>query len=179
LRGLTASNVITHSAHPAGPQPGVSGRKHRSQDSPGLSAQHDRDLRSSIDQRLQARADRRGVVGARMSMHLATGRADSPPESMLRLLVVEAGFPIPEAQYRIFTIDGRLLYVLDMAWPEVRIALEYDGYASHEEREDRDQERDERMAGRGWITVRAAAVDLRDPSRLIGELRAAFARRSG
>jgi hypothetical protein len=24
LRGLTASNVITHSAHPAGPQPGVS-----------------------------------------------------------------------------------------------------------------------------------------------------------
>src|SRR3954453_4816491 len=34
LRGLTRSDVITHSAHPAGPQPGVSGRKHRSWNSP-------------------------------------------------------------------------------------------------------------------------------------------------
>src|SRR5436305_2263068 len=31
---LTASDVITHSAHPTGPQPGVSGRKHRSLHSP-------------------------------------------------------------------------------------------------------------------------------------------------
>jgi hypothetical protein len=35
LRGLTGSDVITHSAHPAGPQPGVSGRKHRLIHSPG------------------------------------------------------------------------------------------------------------------------------------------------
>jgi hypothetical protein len=34
LRGLTRSDVITHSAHPAGPQPGVSGQKHRSWNSP-------------------------------------------------------------------------------------------------------------------------------------------------
>src|SRR5919205_799174 len=31
---FTASDVITHSAHPAGPHPGVSGRKHRSLHSP-------------------------------------------------------------------------------------------------------------------------------------------------
>jgi hypothetical protein len=31
---LTASDAITHSAHPTGPQPGVSGRKHRSLHSP-------------------------------------------------------------------------------------------------------------------------------------------------
>jgi hypothetical protein len=34
LCAFTASDVITHSAHPAGPQPGVSGRKHRSLHSP-------------------------------------------------------------------------------------------------------------------------------------------------
>jgi hypothetical protein len=34
--GLIASDVITHSAHPTGPQPGVSGRKHRSLHSPVL-----------------------------------------------------------------------------------------------------------------------------------------------
>jgi hypothetical protein len=113
-----------------------------------------------------------------MMVDLATGKADSPPESMFRLMAVEAGFPIPEAQYEIFTIDGRLLYVLDIAWPEARIALEYDGFAAHEERRNADRERDERMAGRGWITLRATVADLRDPSRIINELRDAFARRS-
>src|SRR5919205_583715 len=34
VQELTASDVITHSAHPTGPQPGVSGRKHRSLHSP-------------------------------------------------------------------------------------------------------------------------------------------------
>src|SRR5215203_1439682 len=44
LCGLTASNVITHSAHPAGSQSGVSGRKHRSRDSPRES----RDARCAV-----------------------------------------------------------------------------------------------------------------------------------
>ncbi len=114
-----------------------------------------------------------------MLLDLATGKAESPPESVLRLIVVEAGFPVPEPQYQVTTIDGRKLYVLDMAWPSRQIALEYDGFAAHEERREYDSERDRRMAARGWITVRAAAADLRDPSRLLTELRAAFDRRSG
>lgn len=145
----------------------------------GLSPEQAREFRADVLRRLHARLDRRGVSTGLMVLHLADGKADSPPESMLRLVVVEAGFPIPEAQYEILTIDGRRLYVLDLAWPEVRIALEYDGYAAHEGRESQDSERDERMAGRGWITVRATYADLRDPSRLISELRAAFAKRSG
>ncbi len=36
---LTASDVITHSAHPTGPQPGVSGQKHRSPHSPNQDEQ--------------------------------------------------------------------------------------------------------------------------------------------
>jgi hypothetical protein len=37
---LTASDVITHSVHPTGPQPGVSGRKHRWLHSPSSEAGH-------------------------------------------------------------------------------------------------------------------------------------------
>jgi hypothetical protein len=37
---LTASDVITHSAHPTGPQPGVSGRKHRWLHSPWIAPCH-------------------------------------------------------------------------------------------------------------------------------------------
>ncbi|WP_370946658.1 endonuclease domain-containing protein [Amycolatopsis sp. cg5] len=144
----------------------------------GLSEDHRRKLRDNVRDRLFERPDRRGIHRALMLLDLATGKAESPPESILRLLVVEAGFPVPEAQYEIHTIDGRRLYVLDLAWPSLRIALEYDGFAAHEERKDYDSERDARLAGRGWITIRAAAADLRDPSRVLRELRVAFERRA-
>ncbi|MEQ0563903.1 DUF559 domain-containing protein [Amycolatopsis sp. NEAU-NG30] len=136
-------------------------------------------LRKNVRDRLVDRRDRRGIHRAQMLLALATGQAESPPESILRLIVVEAGFPVPEPQFEITAVDGRRLYVLDMAWPELRIALEYDGFAAHEDRHERDAERDERMAGRGWITIRATAVDLREPGRVIAELRDAFKLRSG
>lgn len=135
-------------------------------------------FRESVRERLAARDDRRGVAKALMLTDLATGRADSPPESSLLLVVVEAGLPIPEVQYPVHTIDGRLLYVLDLAWESWRIALEYDGYDAHEGRAAYDAERDRRLAGRGWQVVRATAQDLRDPSRVLGELKRAFADRS-
>jgi hypothetical protein len=145
----------------------------------GLPPEHCLKLRENVRDRLADRRDRRGIHRASMLLDLATGRAESPPESVLRLIVVEAGFPVPEPQYEIATIDGRKLYVFDMAWPSRQIALEYDGVAAHEDRHEYDLERDRRMAARGWITIRAAAADLRDPSRLLTELRHAFDRRSG
>jgi hypothetical protein len=144
----------------------------------GLPPEHCAKLRENVRDRLTDRRDRRGIHRALMLLDLATGRAESPPESVLRLLVVEEGFPVPEPQYEITTIDGRKLYVFDMAWPSRLIALEYDGYAAHEERREYDRERDERMKARGWITVRAAAADLRDPGRLLNDLRKAFDRRT-
>lgn len=139
-----------------------------------LAPDHRGVLRANVRDRLVDRRDRRGIHRAQMLLALATGEADSPSESILRLIVVEAGLPIPVAQYEIHTVDGRRLYVLDLAWPELRIALEYDGYAAHEGRQGYDAERDARMAARGWITIRATAADLRDPRRLMAELRDAF-----
>lgn len=143
-----------------------------------LAPDHRAVLHTNVRDRLLDRRDRRGIHRAQMLLALATGEAESPSESILRLIVVEAGLPVPVAQYEIDTIDGRKLYVLDLAWPELRIALEYDGYAAHEGRQDYDAERDARMAARGWITVRATAADLRDPRRLLVELRGAFERRT-
>ncbi|WP_197321301.1 endonuclease domain-containing protein [Saccharomonospora sp. NB11] len=134
-------------------------------------------FRASVRRRLATRDDRRGVAKASQLTDLATGRADSPPESSLLLIVVEAGLPIPEAQHCVYTIDGRLLYVLDLAWESWRIALEYDGYDAHEHRADADAERDRRLAGRGWRVIRATAADLRDPTRMLTELREVFAAR--
>ena len=128
----------------------------------------------AIGERLVRRSDRRGTRRADVLLGLVTGRADSPPESWLRLLVVDAGYPVPVAQYEVRDLAGRLLYVLDLAWPALRVALEYDGYEAHEGRESSDAQRDAWLNGRGWIVIRVRADDLRDPVRMLAELASAF-----
>ncbi|GAA1247045.1 hypothetical protein GCM10009676_36510 [Prauserella halophila] len=131
----------------------------------------------SVSSRLTLRDDRRGVPGAQALLQLATGKAESPQESRLRLLVVDAGFPVPTPQFPVVDLRGRLLYVFDLAWPEVKIALEYDGYEAHEGRGAYDAERDRRMADRGWLTVRVRKEQLATPEPVLSELWRAFEKR--
>lgn len=127
-----------------------------------------------IGARLAQRPDTRGTLRAAQLLSLVTGKAESPPESWLRLLVFEAGFPPPVMQFQIRDLDGQLRYVLDQSWPTLRIALEYDGYEAHENRELADLRRDEDLSRRGWVVIRARASDIRDPDSLLRELEEAF-----
>jgi Protein of unknown function (DUF559) len=131
-------------------------------------------FRERLADRLAARADRRGTARAAALLHLITGKADSLPESWLKLLVVEADFPVPTAQFEVIDALARIRYILDLCWPELRIALEYDGYEAHEYRLDQDAQRDADLERRGWITIRATASDLREPSALLARLDDAF-----
>jgi len=131
-------------------------------------------FRARIASRLASRVDRRGTARAGGLLPLVTGRADSPPESWLKLLVVEAGFPPPTDQFEVLDVLECVRYVLDLCWPELRIALEYDGYEAHEYRKDRDARRDRDLERRGWITIRATAEDLREPTALLSRLDDAF-----
>jgi Protein of unknown function (DUF559) len=137
----------------------------------------DRDFLGAVEDRLVQRDDRRGTVRGAVLLGLATGKAESPPESWLRLLVADADYPLPGAQHEVRDLDGRVVYRLDLAWPDLRIALEYDGYEAHEHREGHDAERDARLRARGWIVIRARAEDMREPARLLAELANAFAAR--
>src|SRR5262249_53959251 len=80
-------------------------------------------------------------------------------------------------QFKVIDVLARIRYVLDLCWPELRIALEYDGYEAHEYRLDRDAQRDLDLERRGWITIRATAADLREPSALLARLDDAFCAR--
>jgi hypothetical protein len=131
-------------------------------------------FRGQIADRLAVRADRRGTARAAGLLALITGKSESPPESWLKLLVVEAGFPTPTEQFQVIDALCRVRYILDLCWPELRIALEYDGYESHEYRLDQDAQRDLDLERRGWITIRATAADLREPSELLAKLDDAF-----
>ncbi|NIH82514.1 DUF559 domain-containing protein [Amycolatopsis viridis] len=132
------------------------------------------DFRKEVDRRLMERDDRRGIRNAEALLALGTTGAESPQESRLRLIIIDAGFPIPVTQHPIITLQGELLYRLDLAWPELRIGVEYDGYEAHEGRETQDAARDARLSSRGWCIIRVRKGDLADPARFLTELREAF-----
>lgn len=68
----------------------------------------------------------RGVKQVRELLPLVDGGAQSPPETRLRLLFIDAGFVRPTTQVPVF--DGaRCLRRLDMGWEEFKVAVEYDG----------------------------------------------------
>ncbi|WP_167481597.1 MULTISPECIES: DUF559 domain-containing protein [Amycolatopsis] len=132
------------------------------------------DFRTRIEERILARPDPRGRRQGLAVLQLATGMAESPMESWMLLALVDGGLPVPVQQHSITDLAGRELYRLDFAWPELRVAVEYDGYAAHENRRDRDAARDEDLRRRGWTVIRASAEDLAAPERVIEAVRAAF-----
>jgi hypothetical protein len=63
---------------------------------------------------------------ATLAINLADGRAESPPESKLRVRLTLVGLPLPIPQFRVHSC-GRFVARLDLAWPEKRVGCEYDG----------------------------------------------------
>ena len=51
-------------------------------------------------------------------------------ESEARLAMIDGGLPIPELQYEVIDGNGELRR-LDFAWPDLRVAVEYDGVDWH------------------------------------------------
>ena len=103
----------------------------------------------------------RGVRRAHRALELSDARAESPPESRLRLLLVLAGLrPVP--QYEVHH-QGRFVARVDLAFPELRIAIEYDGREVHERMDvfARDRQRQNDLVRAGWTVLRFTAADLR------------------
>jgi G:T-mismatch repair DNA endonuclease (very short patch repair protein) len=118
----------------------------------------------------------RGSRVARDVIRLADGLAESPQESRLRLLLHRAGLPAPIAQFRIFDDDGFVARV-DFAYPELRLAIEYDGLWHAEPGQfAKDRRRLNRLSAAGWRVIFVTAADLRHPDRLIARLAAELAR---
>ena len=112
------------------------------------------------------------------------GRALTESEAellVLRLLAVH-GLPAPRTQHEIRDADGRLVARVDFAYPEVKIAIEYDSFEHHTGRDAlaRDGARRNAMIALGWLPITATARDLtNDGHQLAASLRQARALRSG
>ena len=64
---------------------------------------------------------------ARRAAAYVRRRVDSPMESRLRMLILLAGLPEPEVNFEIPDEVGRLLFKVDLSYPDLKLAIEYDG----------------------------------------------------
>ncbi|WAC65868.1 DUF559 domain-containing protein [Agrococcus sp. SL85] len=106
----------------------------------------------------------RGLVRARRAVALVRVGAESPQETATRLLLVRGGLPEPVLQHEAFDERGTFVGRLDLAWPALRLAVEYDGeghFTSHEQGE-RDIARLRELERLGWTVIRITRRDLRD-----------------
>ena len=53
--------------------------------------------------------------------------AQSPKETWLRLLLIQAGLPRPQTQIPVRDEFGEAIAYLDMGWEDMKVAVEYDG----------------------------------------------------
>lgn len=116
-----------------------------------------------------------GSARAREVCGLADGLAGSPQETRLRLLIVRSELPVPVAQHTV-EHDGRFVARVDFAWPEHKLALEYDGLWHAETGQfAKDRQRLNRLRAAGWQVVHVTAADMRHPGRLLSLIAAALA----
>lgn len=105
----------------------------------------------------------RGLSRLDQVLDLVDAGAQSPRESWLRLLFIEQGFPRPQTQIPVLSPSGFPLYYLDMGWPEVMIAVEYDGDQHRADRQQfvKDIARLDYVQSLGWIAVRVVTENRR------------------
>ena len=74
-----------------------------------------------------------------------------------------AGMPEPVVQHEVFD-GGRRIARIDLAYPELRIAIEYegDGHRTDKEQWRRDIQRQRDLEDRGWIVIRLTQRDLHE-----------------
>jgi very-short-patch-repair endonuclease len=132
---------------------------------------------------IQATADAwpgaRGVRRLTSLLGLVDGGAESPRETRLRLVLVNAELPKPETQIEFRDTWGRVRVRADMGWREWKVAVEYDGLQHWTDAKQRswDIERIALLEASGWTVIRVSAEMLSRPHvivrRVVAKLRAA------
>jgi hypothetical protein len=117
----------------------------------------------------------RGVSRFKAAIDLMDAGAQSPKETWLRLLLIDAGFPRPQTQIPVLEDDGYAFAFLDMGWEEIMVAVEYDGdhHRTDPIQYRKDIRRSEKVQRKGWIHIRIIAGDR--PADILDRVRAAWA----
>jgi very-short-patch-repair endonuclease len=104
------------------------------------------------------------------------GRSESAPEVELARVLERGGLGAPIRQFPV-RVNGRLVARVDLAYPDARVAIEYDSDAWHSgvARRHKDAERRNRLRALGWTVVEITSAMLRAPDALVGLVRGLLA----
>lgn len=105
---------------------------------------------------------------------LVDGRSMSPPESWVRVACARAGLPTPVPQF-VVRAGGRWLGEVDLAWPEHRLIVEYEGPHHFDELQIvKDDRRYASFVAAGWRVIRLSSADIRDMAAVVARIAVAL-----
>lgn len=135
--------------------------------------------RGKMEAQCAALPGRRGIAGLRRILANADGRSESPGETLTRDIIGKLRLPRPDLQVVVPTPIGRSR--LDFAWPEKKVALEFDGegkyfdYRPTAEVLYQERRREKALTELGWRFLRIEWADLfkeqEFKARVLGALR--------
>ena len=119
---------------------------------------------------------RRGIRNLRAALPLLCERADSAPESEIRIAILAAGLPAPDVNEPVYDSHGVFVAQPDLTWRSYRVALEYEGDHHRTDREqwNEDIRRINALQLIDWVAIRASSPDYRRPGALLVKLRTAL-----
>jgi hypothetical protein len=116
---------------------------------------------------------------ATYAANLVRARSESPRESRLRVLLALAGLPAPEVNAEVFDAEGEFLARLDLAFPALKIAVEYDGgHHADKDQWEADVARRQRLEDLGWRIIIVTNKQLfQHPARILASVARALEER--
>jgi hypothetical protein len=119
-------------------------------------------------------AGRWGSRRVQRVLPLVDGRAQSPPESWVRVACHLADLPHPVPQFAVVQ-GGRFLGIADLVWPEVKLIVEYEGaYHFDGLQIVKDDARYAAFLAAGWRVIRLSSADLRDLDAVVTRIKTAL-----
>jgi very-short-patch-repair endonuclease len=116
-------------------------------------------------------AGAKGISRLRRVVELAEPKTESAMETRLRMLLVLAGLPRPQAQVPLCDNEGRWLGRPDLLYRDQRLAIEFDG-GNHRDRLVDDNRRQNRLIKAGYRLLRFTAADVyRGPESVVDQVR--------
>ncbi|GAA5150479.1 hypothetical protein GCM10023340_27680 [Nocardioides marinquilinus] len=136
---------------------------------------HELTTADALAARATSMRDWPGTLRTQLVLTLADARIASPGESRCWHLFFRGSLPMPEPQYAVRDETGAVVAIVDFAWPELGVFLEFDGKVKYEKllrkgerssdvvvREKRREELIVRLTG--WRCIRLIWAELERPT---------------
>lgn len=119
---------------------------------------------ATIEDRLRTMGAFHGKTAGEWAFAHSREGVDSPMETRIRLRLVASGFPCPQVNFRLTHPSTNELWFFDLAYPELRMAFEYQGEEFHLTRSGlrRDSRKISAVQGLDWRIITITWGDYAD-----------------